>query len=292
MSCSDESDSDVNDMSKLQISVTRDTSDKQIDQNVINEEIKKRRMSVFAEHDIVIKIANTKLHVNKDQLIAESPVFEKMLAKQSKEKDQQEIELDGKNLNDFVDFLRCTLPGTDDQMTDKIVHLVTPLADEYQTTKTLLKADDFLSNKSRQLGDRISSQQVISNILQAESHNLTSYLEESIAIASRKLFNRLVANPKFKEISSETRMKIALKRWSDVDQVFESSGNTQGITESTDFYKPYQMPVFASSTVGGLYQHDQARSSIGQTSFPFGVQRSNVPTPDLNFNLKQFMQRN
>lgn len=104
-------------MSKLHISVTRETSDKQIDQNVINEAIEKKRLSVYAEHDLVIKIENTKLHVNKDQLIAESPVFEKMLAIQFKENDQQEIVLDGKNLNDFVDFLRCTLPGTDDDVT-------------------------------------------------------------------------------------------------------------------------------------------------------------------------------
>ncbi|CAC5381265.1 unnamed protein product [Mytilus coruscus] len=178
---------------------------------------------------------------------------------------------------------------------DKTVHLVTPLADEYQTTKTLQKADDFLSKKSRQLGDRISSQQVISNILQAESNNLTSYLEESIAIASRKLFSRLVANPKFKEISSETRMKIAFKRWSDIDRVFESSGNLQGITESTDFYLPYQMQVVVPPLMGGQSRPSGphlAKPSTGPSGFSFGGQSGIVPTQDLNFNLKQFMQRN
>ncbi|CAG2253985.1 unnamed protein product [Mytilus edulis] len=219
-----------------------------------------------------------------------------MLANQSKEKDQQEIVLDGKNLNDFVDFLRCTLPGTDDEVTDKTVHLVTPLADEYQTAKTLQKADDFLSNKSRQLGDRISSQQVISNILQAESYNLTTYLEESIAIASRKFLSRLEADPKFKEISSETRMKIAFKRWSDVDRVFESFGNLQGITESTDFYKPYQMPVFLPQPLGAPQPRSSvsfhATPSMGQSGFNLGRQSANIQTQDLNLNLKPFMQRN
>ncbi|XP_063446709.1 uncharacterized protein LOC134726238 [Mytilus trossulus] len=293
MSSGEESESDLDDIGMIQMSLPMETSYKQIDQNFINEAIEKRRLSVYAEHDLVIKIENTKLHVNKDQLIAESPVFEKMLAKQSKEKDQQEIVLDGKNPNDFVDFLRCTLPGTDDQVTDKTVHLVTPLADEYQTTKTLQKADKFLTNKSRQLGDRISSQQVILNILQAESYNLTTYLDESIAIASRKLLSRLVDNPKFKEISSETRMKIAFKRWSDVDRVFESSGNLHGITESADFYQPYQMPVFAPSMLGsqprpsGLYQ---ARPPTGSSGFTLGGQSGNVPTPDLHFTLTQFIQ--
>jgi hypothetical protein len=33
------------------------------------------------------------------------------------------IELDGKNLNDFVAFLRCTLPGIDDDINGNITTL-------------------------------------------------------------------------------------------------------------------------------------------------------------------------
>jgi hypothetical protein len=67
-----------------------------------------RRLSAFAEHDLVLKIENTKLHVSKVQLMKESAVFDRMLTSDFKEKDKKEIELDGKNLNDFVAFLRCT----------------------------------------------------------------------------------------------------------------------------------------------------------------------------------------
>jgi hypothetical protein len=79
-----------------------------------------RRLSAFAEQDLVLKIENTKLHVSKDQLMKESAVFDRMLTSDFKENDQKEIELDGKNLNDFVDFLRCTMPGIDEDVTGNI----------------------------------------------------------------------------------------------------------------------------------------------------------------------------
>jgi hypothetical protein len=61
-----------------------------------------RRLSAFAEQDLVLKIENTKLHVSKDQLMKESAVFDRMLTSDFKENGQKEIELDGKNVNDFV----------------------------------------------------------------------------------------------------------------------------------------------------------------------------------------------
>ena len=79
-----------------------------------------RRLSAFAEQDLVLKIENTKLHVVKDQLMKESAVFDRMLTSDFMEKDKKEIELDGKNVNDFVDFLRCTMSGIDEDVNGNI----------------------------------------------------------------------------------------------------------------------------------------------------------------------------
>ena len=65
----------------------------------INEIQSQKRLSAFAEHDLTIKIENIKLHVNKDQLMAESSVFERMFTSDFKEKQEKEIELKGKDLN-------------------------------------------------------------------------------------------------------------------------------------------------------------------------------------------------
>ncbi|XP_052069031.1 uncharacterized protein LOC127708228 [Mytilus californianus] len=240
-----------------------------------------KRLSLFAQHDLIIKIENTKLHVNKEQLMAESPVFEKMFTSDFKEKDKQEIELDGKDLNSFVDFLRCTLPGIDEKLTDKTVHSVIPLASEYQTSRTLRKADEFLAEKSKVIGDKITSEQIITNILQAELYQLPSFLEESITIASRKSFDKFVKNPKLDEITSETRMKIALKRWSDIDAVFKSTGHLNHTSESVDFYKTVPSPPQLQSGSTGGISHSP---SVGL----FGVSQQR----DLPIQLKPFMQTN
>ncbi|XP_052069164.1 uncharacterized protein LOC127708345 [Mytilus californianus] len=250
--------------------------------DLCTDENSQKRLSLFAQHDLIIKIENTKLHVNKEQLMAESPVFEKMFTSDFKEKDKQEIELEGKDLNSFVDFLRCTLPGIDEKLTDKTVHSVIPLADEYQTSNTLRKADEFLAEKSKVIGDKITSEQIITNILQAELYQLPSFLEESITIASRKSFDKFVKNPKFDEITSETRMKIALKRWSDIDAVLKSTGHLNHTSESVDFYKFYDQPVPSPSQL----QSVSTVPSAGGFSFGGSQQR------DLSVQLKPFMQTN
>jgi hypothetical protein len=101
--------------------------------------------------------------------------------------------------------------------------VVLPLADEYQTAKTLEKANQFLAKKSKTFGHKISSEEVIQNILQAELYRLDDYLDESIIIASRKYFERLVQHPKFNEITQETRLKIMTKRWKDMDDAVKKN---------------------------------------------------------------------
>ena len=101
--------------------------------------------------------------------------------------------------------------------------MILPLAEEYQTAKTLEKADKFLAKKSKTFGNAISSEEVIHNILQAELYRLGDYLDESIAIASRKCFERLALHPQFNEITQETRFKIMMKRWKDMDDAFKKN---------------------------------------------------------------------
>ena len=176
-------------------------------------------------------------------------------------------------------------------LADKIVHVILPLADEYQTTKTLEKANQFLAKKSKILGDKISSAQVIQNILQAELYRLDAYLDESIAIASRKCFERLVEHPKFNEITQETRLKIMTKRWKDMDEVFKTTGHTQNGTECVDFYQELSLPSNTTSTTseGGF------GFSSGKSVSMFGSNRTSPRSSavsDLGNCLKPFIQNN
>jgi hypothetical protein len=175
----------------------------------------------------------------------------------------------------------------------KIVHVILPLADEYQTTKTIEKANQFLAKKSKILGDKISSAQVIQNILQAELYRLDDYLDESIAIASRKCFERLVQHPKFKEITQETRLKIMTKRWKDMDEVFKTTGHMPYETECVDFYQELSLTnnITPTTRVGGNFGQRGSVFGASVGSVPFG---QGIPTGvgDLGNRLKPFIQNN
>lgn len=101
-----------------------------------------------------------------------------------------------------------------------------PLTDEYQTDDLKKRIEEFLINGVRSESDSITSVQIIKIILEAEKYKLNGYLNECIAFASRKTFNRLTSSPKFKEISQNTQLKISLKRWEDIDKIYQKSVRT------------------------------------------------------------------
>lgn len=179
--------------------------------------------------------------------------------------------------------------------------MILPLADEYQTTKTIEKANQFLAKKSKILGDKISSAQVIQNILQAELYRLDDYLDESITIASRKCFERLVQHPKFKEITQETRLKIMTKRWKDMDEVFKTTGHMSYETECVDFYQELSLTnnITPTTRVGGNFGQRGSVFGASVGSGPFGQGTTglfgqSIPTAvgDLENRLKPFIQNN
>lgn len=75
------------------------------------ENLSKISLSAFHFPDLTIKVGNEKLYVNRDQLMAESPVFRTMLTGNFKEKNALLIKIPDKDPTTFALFLRHTLPG-------------------------------------------------------------------------------------------------------------------------------------------------------------------------------------
>lgn len=98
-----------------------------------------------------------------------------------------------------------------------------PLADEYQTDVLKKRIEKFLVDGILSKSDSVTSEQIISDILEAEMYKLPDYLNESIAVASRKKFESLTKSPKFEEISQTTQRKISFKRWKDIDKIFNKA---------------------------------------------------------------------
>lgn len=84
-----------------------------------------RMKSSFAEQDMTLIVGGEKLFINKSELMAKSPVFEKMFTADFKEKHANYIELPDKNLHEFLLFLRCTLDGFQDIITGNFIIIST-----------------------------------------------------------------------------------------------------------------------------------------------------------------------
>ena len=63
---------------------------------------------------VTLIVEDQKLFVHKEVLAAWSPVFKSMFISNFKEKEQKEIELPGKKMDDFVELLHCIYPPIKD----------------------------------------------------------------------------------------------------------------------------------------------------------------------------------
>lgn len=62
--------------------------------------------TLFLPHDVILEVEGMHLHVRKQVLADNSPVFERMFKSDFKEKDLTKIPLPGKKFKDIVEFLR------------------------------------------------------------------------------------------------------------------------------------------------------------------------------------------
>lgn len=93
------------------------------------------------------------------------------------------------------------------------------MAFEYQAKNTLKRADDFLAEEIQQIGDNLSSSEIVKKILEAEKYNLMEYLKTCVMLAAKRRFKSLLACKDFYRITEKTKLEMRFKRWKDVEIV-------------------------------------------------------------------------
>lgn len=172
------------------------------------ESLSKIPLSAFLFPDLTIKIGNENLFVNRDQLMAESPVFRTMLTGNFKEKNAREIELHDKDPTTFAIFLQHTLPGFDGLiLSESTARLILPLSHEYQTDASLSKIDKVLATCTSE-HEYKSVDMLINHILEAELYTLSKYLTASIQKASEFSPTAFEKNMIYHTISGDTKANI------------------------------------------------------------------------------------
>ena len=101
---------------------------------------------------------------------------------------------------------------------DEWVHDVLPLIDEYLAEDTRHEADVYLAKTTEENEQRVSSSNLIENLIEAEKYNLFKYLHVCINMASKRLTSDFLSDEKFDVVSLETRYKIFLEKCKAADK--------------------------------------------------------------------------
>ena len=136
--------------------------------------------------DLVLKVEHTDFHVHRAVLMVSSPVFEKMLSSDFKEKSAKEIPLPGKNPVEIEQLLQCIYPDQDLWIFKGNCLSLLKLSTEYQIDRVKTRCEEYLYYWS-------TSDMEEEEALEVIIFNQTYPLEEKVM---QKCVNRFVMQTK------------------------------------------------------------------------------------------------
>lgn len=161
---------------------------------------------------LTLIVESHRLHVHKEVLAAWSPVFKAMFTSDFKEKEQREIELPDKKVEEFVELLHCMYPPIK-SITETNVYQLLPLAEEYQIIEVKKKCEEFLLTKPGSM----------ELLVTAQLYGLQNLLTKCINSVRSKSFTELQKDPCFKKIEPENLIHILQLRVLDLDSTIDQN---------------------------------------------------------------------
>jgi hypothetical protein len=161
---------------------------------------------------VTLVLEGSKLYVHREILAAWSPVFKCMFVQDFKEKEQKEIELPDKKVDDFVELLHCMYPPIR-PVTDSTVYQLLPLTEEYQVIEVKRRCEEFLMTKPGSM----------ELLVTAQAYGLTELLSKCIEFARTKSFAELQKDPYFKKLEPENLINILQLRVQDLESIVEQN---------------------------------------------------------------------
>ncbi|ELU00894.1 hypothetical protein CAPTEDRAFT_192565 [Capitella teleta] len=166
---------------------------------------------------LTLVIEGEKLYVHREVLAAWSPVFRSMFTRDFKEKDQREIELPGKKVDDFVELLHCMYPPIK-PITDSNFGQLLPLAEEYQIVQVKRKCEEYLLTKAGS----------IELLVTAQTYGLQQLRLKCIEYARTKSFTELQKDPFYQLLEAENLIGILQLRVQDLESSDQQAKKQQG----------------------------------------------------------------
>ncbi|XP_062590743.1 kelch-like protein 3 [Saccostrea cucullata] len=169
--------------------------------------------TAFPPTDVILEVEGVDLHLNKQVLIDNSPVFKAMFESDFSEKYKERVPLPEKKYSDFVNFL-CTFynPECLAPITEKNVLEVASLADEYQIMDLKEKCESFILENCKRTNEEkgycIQSETLVNYAACAEKHNMVLALPLIMNLCSKKPSESLKRGGIERKVSTESQRKI------------------------------------------------------------------------------------
>ncbi|KAF8368659.1 hypothetical protein PRIPAC_86488, partial [Pristionchus pacificus] len=151
--------------------------------------------------NVILKIGDEKLHVSKELLAVQSPVFETLFFGEFVEKGKAEVEIKDVDCKEFLDLLHLIYLGTMKITDHAVIHML-KLADRFQMERVLNQAKIHLTEST--------GFDVMAKLLIADQYNLAVVKNtclESFTNAT-ELHKKLQASPEYDSFSENMKAAI------------------------------------------------------------------------------------
>ena len=156
--------------------------------------------------DVVLVVEDQRFHVHRGTLAFWSPVFEKMLSAEFKEKNNDEILLPGKKAKEFEVMLHMMYPSLEEKLVTKInCYFLFELAHEYQIEDITQKCVNLMVSmvKDRREND------VLGMLIYAQKYQIKSLISTCIFEARRLTLKELTQHGMRDQIEADNYVQIA-----------------------------------------------------------------------------------
>ena len=156
--------------------------------------------------DVVLVVEDQRFHVHRGTLAFWSPVFEKMLSAEFKEKNNDEILLPGKKASQFEELLQIMYPSLEQKLITQInCYFLFELAHEYQIDVIIQKCVNLMVSmvKDRREND------VVGMLIYAQKYQIKSLISTCIFEARRLTLKELTQHGMRDQIEADNYVQIA-----------------------------------------------------------------------------------
>ena len=155
--------------------------------------------------DVVLVVEDQRFHVHRSTLAFWSPVFEKMLSTEFKEKNSDEILLPGKKANEFEVMLHMMYPSLEEKLVTKTnCYFLFELAHEYQIEVITQKCVNLMVSmvKDRREND------IVGMLIYAQKYQIKSLISTCIFEARRLTLKELTQHGMRDQIEADNYVQI------------------------------------------------------------------------------------